>query len=240
MRTKSTIQNMVQLLPNTATSYLSENQVLRQCYRLYIEQPYNEQSPNVDHDKEVVFIHIDKNAGTSVKSYLDLEPPGGRTSHAFATSLVHPKTWEDYFTFTIVRNPFDRLLSRYFYHTNTDYQGSYFNLFPELHDMTLEEYFYNFKNNGHMSPQICFISHALSDHPIDMVCRFENMPESIYRLSNELGIDREFPKKNPSPREVDDLVCDEDLLEDIIQFFRADFDIFNYSDNPAEIRDAFL
>lgn len=92
----------------------------------------------ISHSKKFIFIHIEKNAGTSVTRTLDnyitykdlvlgCSPFGegiqpfyqkkyGINKHSSANTvreLVGKQVWEDYFSFSFVRNPWDRVVSLY-------------------------------------------------------------------------------------------------------------------------------
>ena len=78
-----------------------------------------------------IFIHIGKTGGTSVEkvlcAHLDIDfettkksPSGEWWKHAWAKGMrgrVGASTWNDYFTFAFVRNPFDMILSLYSMYT---------------------------------------------------------------------------------------------------------------------------
>jgi len=75
----------------------------------------------INKHRRVIYIHIPKCAGKSIRDYFKLSPVGG----IHADLNIHKKkiaSYDDYFKFTIVRNPWDRLVSWYLYHrkfTNT-------------------------------------------------------------------------------------------------------------------------
>jgi len=49
------------------------------------------------------------------------------------------KTWEEFFTFTIVRNPINRLVSSYQYHTGSNYNGYYYKIYNDLRNWSFEK-----------------------------------------------------------------------------------------------------
>ena len=64
--------------------------------------------------KQFYQIHMQKTGGTSVRVALGIE----RTPHETAFQIredIGQQAWDDAFTFTFVRNPFDRLVSNYFH-----------------------------------------------------------------------------------------------------------------------------
>ena len=71
----------------------------------------------VSHRHKLIFTHIPKNAGTSIRQWLethvaDAEPQAAKhqTPHHLHTAL------DGYDHFAVVRNPYDRLLSQYNFH----------------------------------------------------------------------------------------------------------------------------
>ncbi len=93
---------------------------------------------NINHDRKLVFMHIPKTAGTSIKSIILLPRT---TTHRTPARLFSSKVWNDYTTFCVVRNPFDHFISSYFYHTSKDYKGTFYRKNKNIHNLSLDEYF---------------------------------------------------------------------------------------------------
>ena len=67
----------------------------------------------INEDKKFVFVHVGKNAGSSMESAL-----GGRTwthGDSLHATLESIPNWEDYFSFAFIRNPWDRAVASYTY-----------------------------------------------------------------------------------------------------------------------------
>ena len=182
----------------------------------------------IDKDKKWIFIHADKCAGKSIESTLFGFKEMAGSDHK-------PLTWhtqeviEDCFKFTIVRNPWDRCVSRWF-----DYQ----NRFGGLHKgNTIKEYTNYWYQQCHQkqywnAQSNC--SHMITDHEgkinMDLILRFENLEEDWKKLQKELGIEKELFhfNKNKTPighysemYEGDDelkAMVHEMYIEDIRQF----------------------
>ena len=69
-----------------------------------------------------MFLHVHKTGGTSIKRYLlDLGPKS--VSHSRVKDIVKEIGYEkfkQYKTFVVVRNPYDRVVSAYYYMKNTN------------------------------------------------------------------------------------------------------------------------
>ena len=68
------------------------------------------QDAMIDHERRVIFIHIPKTAGVSIYDAF-----GSRSQMGHLRLNDHPSPLSSYFTFTIVRNPWDRAVSTYAY-----------------------------------------------------------------------------------------------------------------------------
>lgn len=72
----------------------------------------------ISHKHKFIFIHIQKTAGTSISSALepfceDLYPSIKHWSARKIKEKFGPDVWNEYFKFSFVRNPYERLLSWY-------------------------------------------------------------------------------------------------------------------------------
>jgi len=75
-------------------------------------------------DKKILFIHIPKCAGTSIAKLLDWSVVWGDRHRPLQsyTEEYSEDFLESCFKFTIVRNPWDRMVSWYFYHKHPQYK----------------------------------------------------------------------------------------------------------------------
>lgn len=62
---------------------------------------------------KLLFIHIPKNAGTSITKSFHMEHFGHHTIEDYMK--IYPNIWNDFYKFCIVRNPWDRVVSCYEY-----------------------------------------------------------------------------------------------------------------------------
>jgi len=84
----------------------------------------------ISNDLKLIFIHIPKNAGTSIINSLQLENHGHYKWKHY--KWKHYKLYNDYYKISVVRNPWDRVVSNYFYiKTINTYWHSYENIHPD-------------------------------------------------------------------------------------------------------------
>ena len=67
----------------------------------------------IDNKNKIIFIHIPKTGGTSIERCLEggIEPENTKHMTAVQYSHKHPDIWNEYIKFTVVRNPWDLMLS---------------------------------------------------------------------------------------------------------------------------------
>ncbi len=194
---------------------------------------------------KLIFIHIPKNGGESIYRYmgyphLDHRKPNntlvyGVTKHFCLQHLtcnqmvkhgfVSPEKFQEYYKFAIVRNPYDRLVSEYFW-KGMNWQERYnsFEKFvralPKL--MKLVQY-------AHFIPQHQFITDNNDNIIVDDVLRFENYSEQISGLLSKFNIEADTNKKyNHSQRGSYEQYYTDDLKKIVQQYYEKDFEMFGY------------
>jgi chondroitin 4-sulfotransferase 11 len=71
----------------------------------------------ISHKHKIIFIHVPKNAGTSITSLIDFSFEDTKNAHRTAglTKAMFPGLWGEYTKYSIVRNPWDRFISNFEY-----------------------------------------------------------------------------------------------------------------------------
>ena len=142
-----------------------------------------------------IFIHIYKTGGTSIQTALKdyrREEQGESRKHVTIKRLLtegYKDLIENYHVFTIVRNPFSRLVSTYFYHSkNGTKQG-------------FAEYVIDYENI-HKNPHWRKNQYEwVSDGPkiyADTILRFESLNRDFAKLCKLLKIKARLPHVNKS------------------------------------------
>ncbi len=151
-------------------------------------------------DRKCIFIHIPKCAGQSIRNTLFENLLPGHIN-IYTYQMVFPKvTFERYFKFTFVRNPWDRLVSAYLFmkaggahEIDNEWAMKYLSDFPDfesfIHNGLAREEILNWP---HFRPQVNFLRGQNGEIRIDFIGRVENIQKDIEIVKERLGIDRKL------------------------------------------------
>lgn len=170
----------------------------------------------ISHELNCIFIHIPKCGGTSIKYFLfpdeyvhwfepDYEKLHGWCperkffmQHASArqlleTGLVSRKTWDSYYKFTFVRNPWDRAVSDYFWMCKDrnikDSFDNYLNRSGKFEKILRQEGSIDYRGD-HLRPQSAYFgSEGLE---LDFVGRFEHYQADMGLVCKAIAPNRVF------------------------------------------------
>tara|TARA_B100001093_G_scaffold517782_1_gene600386 strand:- start:1594 stop:2181 length:588 start_codon:yes stop_codon:yes gene_type:complete len=161
-----------------------------------------------DRDK-FIFVHIPKCGGTSIERFIlsnygvsndwtskyPLSALPMKIKSEFSIGFRHKQHMslndfplekqEEYFSFAFVRNPWDRIMSSYFYYKGL---GCKF---------TFKSFLESNKSRIHCKPQFCFLNKN-----IDFIGRFENLQEDFNLICQKLGFEsKKLPHENKTNHE---------------------------------------
>lgn len=203
--------------------------------------------PNISDEHKCIFVHIPKAAGSSIKVALGLRGSG----HPFWTQYAerHPKRWNEYFTFTVVRNPWDRAVSAFAYARMETSFWHDARLLPHpdyemLKGMNFKEFCLFIRKNEHAfrsgkllrheswSPQYLWVARE-HDRKIETivkrVLRYESLDEHFPMLMTELSIRGvQMPHVNKSKRGSYRDYYDEESKQIIADLYEVDIKLFGY------------
>jgi len=198
----------------------------------------------ISHKYKVIFVHIPKTAGTSVERFLEI--PGVSEEHLrshkiskingvmyapqhlTANLLINhnfvKKYWNNYFKFSIVRHPYTRALSEYFWRKgktrknlkfNSNEFDNFLNSLKRMnkdHDLSQYDYLYN---DGKLL--------------VDYVGKYENLKLTVNTLCKRINISKEFPITQKSSNKDSYLnLLTKEHKNKIIELYNKDFEFFNY------------
>ncbi len=171
------------------------------------------------HARSFIFFHIPRCAGTSVQKLCDFHgeselhgvihlPGKALTLHHLTYTdillegLLEVDVLESYYKFTIIRDPFLRMSSDYFWQKAHDIHGEFSDLdFPDYLDLAEsiinEQRYFEKVHYDHFRPitNYCLHEQALV---MDEILILENLQQEIHRLPDSLDFEN-LPRVNRSP-----------------------------------------
>ena len=182
-----------------------------------------------------IFIHIPKAAGTSVTNALF--GPVSRHVPYFEYERGNPRKFAEYFKFTFVRNPWDRLLSAYIFLKKgglnemdrawADENLGRFETFEQfVLEWVTEE---NIWSWVHFKPQHHFICDKQGRCMMDFVGRMETLAADFGVVRAKLGIEAQLSVLNRTRNEGYASHYTPQTREIVAQVYKKDIEMFNYS-----------
>ena len=202
-------------------------------------------------DKNLLFIHVQKTAGTSVRQLLqrqipDLVPFLGTHDHARLARETLGTAYDEMFKVAFVRNPWDRLVSWYTMIVDNAQQVA-----PEKHNRlwryvlsesrNFEEFITRCTDviddvDGRKSfafNQLDYIADEDDNVIVDFIGRYETLPADIDRLFDRLGLaDRSLPHRNRSDHRHYSDYYSATTRDIIAERFARDIEFFGYRFEP--------
>lgn len=162
------------------------------------------------HQRKLIFVHIPKNAGTSIHSLFDTNPKDYLPDQKWNEYKNHfEQYWDTYTSFTIIRNPISRFISFYKYwkmNHNLDYD---INTFVDK----LDEIKTPIKNS--QSWFICDENKVM----VDVTIKYENLHEDLKKIKINY-----IPHLNISEIEDESFLNISKTSIDILEeFYKEDF-----------------
>lgn len=196
------------------------------------------------HDKhKCIFIHIPKNAGTSVMQLLTESTAitSGRIHERYSTYLqVDPNKFHTYEKFCIVRNPWDRLLSAYLYLINGGNKSCDLP-FTELlkkeaptFEIFVKQWldFNKIYNITVLQPQFFYIYDFQNEKfMVNTILRLENLEKDFENFKTKIGIIESLPVTNQTKHKKYIEYYDDEMIKKVDSFYQYDVELFKYTFN---------
>ena len=206
----------------------------------------------VHHGRKCIYIHIIKTAGTSIRASLGKDKEqikcGGHSTAKTIKKRVSEATWENYFKFSFVRNPWDKMVSQWWYNGHPKVRGR--NIYTSK-VKTFREYILYFAEGGRVTAKgndprcTPWLVDDSGKILVDFVGRFENLEEDFNFVCQQLTPLKheqnklwppELPHKNQSKNrhgnEWTDKpyqdYYDDETKEIIAREFEDDINLFGY------------
>ncbi|MDW5287885.1 sulfotransferase family 2 domain-containing protein [Formosa sp. PL04] len=217
-------------------------------HKINLQSDYDK--ANIDFDKNLVFIHIPKNAGTAIYKNLGLDNSNHRTVKQYI-SLFGEKNYDDMFSFAFVRNPFSRFISLYnysrmdvsYYHNNINPEKAIYGYHMDyeiLKNKSLEEAAILLKegrlqhNPPHVqwNPQSFWLKDNENKLNVKYLGRLEDLEFDMRNIYNLIGFEhsREVNQINSSSGSKLDYrkLINPSTRQILEEYYKEDLEFFNY------------
>ena len=182
-----------------------------------------------------IFVHITKTAGTSVARSMFNYLPYHYTAIQYRV-IYGKKTFDKYFKFAFVRNPWDRLYSSYRYlksggwnEKDKKWADEHLSEFDDFKDFVInwlnEE---NIRKHIHFKPQCDFVCDKKNNILVDYIAYFEHLNDEFSVISKKLGINSELASFNINPGENYKDVYSAEMIKIVREVYKNDINVFGY------------
>lgn len=179
---------------------------------------------------DYVFIHINKTAGSSIARALGLT--GEHKTALQKKRELGERAWTERFSFTVVRNPWDKVVSHYSYRVRTNQTGLGVEPLPfeEWVRLAYRDRDPRYCDDPRMfMPQWEWIADESGQMMVDFVGRFENLQEDFARISERIGKHASLPHVKKSDRGGYRDYYDAGTRSIVADVFREDVERFGYA-----------
>jgi hypothetical protein len=193
-------------------------------------------------EKKSIFIHIPKCAGVAVNRTIFGNLAGGHTTLEEYLNIFEPKCIASYFKFTIVRNPWDRLVSAFFFLKSGGMNGEDRTGFRrQLGDISdfrgFVRSWVNRKNiwKWHQfRPQYHYMLDKRDKVHLDFIAFLENIDDDFAHIVGAIGLDKILPKSNKSEHSQYTSYYDKETADIVSRVYAEDIKVLGYNfDNSS-------
>ncbi len=189
-------------------------------------------------ERRAIFVHIPKCAGTAVCRTLFGQDKVTHRSVAKYQLIFSPEEFNSYFKFTVVRNPWDRLVSAYHFMkggggTSGDQKWAEKYLLPYANFDTFVTQALRLpevQSRHYFRPQYSYICLPGSTQPlVDYIGRVENLQQALDHICSQLGMDQhQIQRVNTSQRGNYQEYFNSDTRDIASQVYAEDLQLFGY------------
>jgi hypothetical protein len=206
-------------------------------YKLITEDPYQD----VNDNHRTIFIHIPKNAGTSIEEALFNTKIGHKTCKQFQAH--NSKKFKSYWKFAIVRNPYDRLVSAFHFlkkggfhepdriwsKKNIGHIDDFEHFIDSLKDKKFATKIMRWQ---HFQPQSFYLENLSNIIDVDHIGRFENLDNEFDLIKKHLNLNnKQIKHNNRSIRGDYGSYYKNNEMKNVVQIlYKKDFKNFGYKE----------
>ncbi len=177
----------------------------------------------ISHKHKFIFVHINKTGGTSIRKALFPDSPRENIHRVIRYyKKLYPKQFDEYFKFTFVRNPWDKVVSQYEFRKPPD-------RFPLGHTTGMSfEQFVKSPVGRPLQNQLDWIT-IKGKVMIDWIGYFETLQRDFDAVCKQLHIDqRTLPVYNKTEHKHYSTYYNSKTRKRVAEIFSKDIEYFGY------------
>ncbi|OQX77353.1 MAG: hypothetical protein B6D61_07325 [Bacteroidetes bacterium 4484_249] len=180
--------------------------------------------------RNFVFVHINKTGGMSIEKALGFAEKQHFTAIE-SLQMIGAKKWEKVFKFSIVRNPWDKVVSHYFHRVKTNQTGlrenpvDFKDWVKLAYDQQNPKYYDDPK---YFMPQLDWLTDDKGNIMVDFIGRFENLENDFQHICKQIGVTADLPFVNKSEHREYQYYYDDETREIVKKWFEKDIEVFKY------------
>ncbi|WP_187775947.1 sulfotransferase family 2 domain-containing protein [Salinicola corii] len=202
----------------------------------HIKDPYSRWEDQF----QCIFVHVPKAAGKAISRSL-LDAPNGTGHNKLRCYERNRQKYDAYRKVSVVRNPWDRLVSAFFYLRSLDARsngGAFFRRHIGS-DVEFQTFIQRLENPDyrqtileweHFTPQKRFLVRRDGQLGVDFIARFESLPSDFETMKTMINPEAsDLARVNASKRDSYENYYDESLKSIVRSAYAEDIDAFEYT-----------
>jgi hypothetical protein len=193
---------------------------------------------NINDEHKTIFIHIPKCGGVSVENALFQQKIGH--SEIWKYKAFDKKKFNQYYKFTFVRNPWDRLVSAFFFlkaggrnPKDTEWARKHIYNYESFENFVLslknKKVRKKILSHQHFRPQWHYIVDENGNTPFDFIGRIENFKNDFESIKAQLGLTGDLSHINKSSHKPYSYYYKNETKKIVRELYKKDIELLNYS-----------
>lgn len=184
-----------------------------------------------------IFIHIPKCAGTALRDALGDKQQNRIHLPYFAYRNACKEYYNSFFKFTVVRNPFDRIVSVYAYLKagGNQFADKHFQDYFEQNNLTFEKFLFEYMDcqrlhaHSMFRPQFSYIFDERETLMVDYVGKQEQLSEVLSDVTARLKLSGQLRKVNESGHEhFRKYYTTPNMIDRVAELYKKDLELLDY------------
>lgn len=191
----------------------------------------------ISHDKKYIFVHIPKTAGCSVIRALGCPERRDHRSALYIKHHADSEIWQNYLKFSFVRNPWERMVSIYFYcKLHNDFGTQWFYTFIGWFTRSIMNK--NIMNKMpltthtqrlFLTPQLPRLLDEKGEILVDFIGKVESIQNDVLFIQKKLNLPRRpVLHINTSTHTHYSAYYSQQLIDIVAKWYKEDIQFFNY------------